>query len=467
MFILIPLSVISALALKCLKKEKIRNTVILVLSIGIFAYYSWAALSFLCIFIVLTYLLGHLVYESRKSDPKKIRWMVISVVSAVALLFYCKYIPALLNWWNGFDILHINYVKLVSIASISFVVFSAISYIVDIHRGDATPGSFIDAALFISFFPKFISGPIVLWKDFQKELQKKSYSIDKISYGISRIIIGYAKKLLIADTLGAHILLIQSNGAAGIDIRTAWLWAIAYFFQIYYDFSGYSDIAIGLSSIFGFDVKENFRFPYVSGSVTEFWRRWHVSLGTWFREYVYIPLGGNRTGNVYVNLFIVFLLTGIWHGANYTFILWGLAHGVIMLFERAVKDKAWYKKIPFVVKWGFTVFFVLLAWVLFMSPNLKSARAVYKGLFTLNKNSVNFTWKFFYTKKILLVLSIAAAGSVLGLVERKKGLKEKITEFLDRPYVIWAKYVFLLALFVVDILFLVNSSYSPFIYMQF
>lgn len=467
MFILIPLSVIFAMGLKWLKTGRVRNIVILILSLGVFAYYSREAMSFLCIFIVLVYLLGHLVYESRKSGTKKKKWLGISLIALTALLFYCKYIPAILNWWNGFDILHINYIKLVTITGISFIVFSAISYVVDIHRGDAEPGSFVDAALFITFFPKFVSGPIVLWKDFQKELVKRSYDVDKISYGINRIIIGYAKKLIIADTLGAQILLIQAKGAAGIDIRTTWLLAIAYFFQIYYDFSGYSDIAIGLSSVFGFDMKENFHFPYISGSITEFWRRWHISLGTWFKEYVYIPLGGNRTGNVYVNLFIVFLLTGIWHGANFTFILWGLAHGVVMLFERAVMDRKIYKKIPFVIKWAFTVFFVFLAWILFMSPSLTSAGNIYKGLFTINKESVNFTWKFFFTKKILLVLSVATIGSVIGLFERKKGLKEKISEFIDKPYVIWIKYAFLLALFVVDILFLVNSSYSPFIYMQF
>ncbi|MBR4819927.1 MAG: MBOAT family protein [Clostridiales bacterium] len=467
MFILIPLSVISALLLKWLKNEKIRNTVILVLSLGIFAYYSRKALIFLSFFIVLTYLLGNLVYESRKGETKKKKWLVLSLISLVAVLVYCKYIPAILKWWNKFDIHTISYVSLVSLTGISFLVFSALSYIVDIHRGDAGPGSFIDSALFITFFPKITSGPIVLWKDFSKELHKKSYSIDKISFGINRIILGYAKKLIIADTLGAHILLIKTNGGAGIDIYTTWMLALAYFFQIYYDFSGYSDIAIGLCSIFGYDIKENFHFPYISGSVTDFWRRWHISLGTWFKEYVYIPLGGNRTGNVYFNLAVVFLLTGIWHGANYTFILWGLAHGVIMLFERLVKDKTWYKKIPYVIKWALTVFFVFLAWILFMSPDLKAAGNIYRGLFIKNSEAVNFTWRFFATKKILLVFAVAALGSVIGLFEKKKGLKEKLQSFIDKPYVIWLKYAFLLALFAVDILFLVNSTYSPFIYMQF
>ena len=465
-FIVLPLSVISALSLKWLRNERIRNLIILILSIGIFAYYSRNALTLFVLFICLTYLLGNLIHASKEKKDRK-KWMILSVAFLVAILAYSKYIPGLITWWNGLGLYHLKYKSIIVITGISFLVFSAISYIVDIYRGDAEPGSFIDAALFLSFFPKFVSGPIVLWKDFRKELQKTSYPIDKISSGIDRIIIGFGKKLIIADTLGAHIAFIRTNSSGVMDTRTVWLLAICYFFEIYYDFSGYSDIAIGLCRLFGFDVKENFNFPYISRSVTEFWRRWHISLGTWFKEYVYIPLGGNRTGNVYFNLFVVFLLTGIWHGANYTFVIWGLAHGAVMLFERAVKDKKWYKKIPSVVKWAFSMFFVFLAWILFMSPDIGSAGTIIKSLFSHAKAPVDFTWRFFATRKIVLILLAAGIGSLGGLLLEKKGAKERISSWMERPYITGFKKLALLALFVIDILFLVNSSYSPFIYMQF
>lgn len=466
-FVLLPLSVLLALALKWLKNEKVKNIIILILSLGVLAYYSWESLAIFFIFIVLVYLLGQLVYSSGAGGKEKKKWMVVAVAALVFSLAYCKYFPAIISWWNGFDIFKLSYTNILSIAGISFITFSAISYIIDIYRGEATPGSFLDAALFISFFPKFVSGPIVLWKDFQKEMAKTRYSVEKISSGINRIIIGFAKKLLIADTLGAHIAFIHAKTPSGMDTLTAWLIAIAYFFEIYYDFSGYSDIAIGLSDLFGLDTKENFNFPYISQSITEFWRRWHISLGTWFREYVYIPLGGNRKGNVYVNLFIVFLLTGIWHGANYTFIIWGLAHGMIVLIERAVKDKTWYKMIPSVLKWAFTMLYVFLAWILFMSPNIESARTFYQMLLPHDHPVLDFTWRYFASKKIILILLVAGIGSLLGLIETRKGLKEKILTFLNKPYIVWAKYLLLLALLILDILFLVNSSYSPFIYMQF
>ena len=466
-FVLLPLTVIFAMALKWLKNEKVRNAIILVLSLGVFAYTSWKAVAVFAVFLVLVYLLGHLVYAGRNDEKERKKWMVVAVSFLVLTLVYCKYVPALLKWWNGLDIFKINYFSIISIAGISFIVFSAISYIVDIRRGSATPGSFIDAALFISFFPKFISGPIVLWKDFQKELKKTRYSVEKISAGINRIIIGYSKKVLIADTLGAHIQFIQSKTSGVYDAKTTWIIAFAYFFEIYYDFSGYSDIAIGLSNLFGFDVKENFNFPYLSRSITEFWRRWHISLGTWFKEYVYIPLGGNRTGNVFFNLFVVFLLTGIWHGANYTFIVWGLAHGAVMLFERAVKEKTWFKKIPSVIKWFFTVTFVFFAWIIFMSPNITAAKDLCVSMFTKQTAALNFTRRFFLTKKIMIIFGIAAIGSILGLVDVKSGFGKKIHALKDKPVIVFAKSICLLALMVLNILFLVNSSYSPFIYMQF
>lgn len=465
-FILLPVSVLLAMVAKWVRKARVRNVLALVLSMGIFAYYNKAEFFAFCIFIFLIYLSGQLVHATKDRGDRK-KWMSLAVILLSIVLLYCKYVSAIFSWWNSFQIFELHYFQLISLVGISFIVFSSISYIVDIFRGDAAPGSFIDTALYLSFFPKLISGPIVLWKDFQKELEKNDWPVEKVNTGLDRIIIGYAKKLIIADTLGASIAYIQSMTGSGMDAPTYVIIAVLYFFEIYTDFSGYSDIAIGLMNIFGLEVKENFRYPYISRSITEFWRRWHISLGTWFREYVYIPLGGNRRGNVYFNLSVVFLLTGIWHGANLTFIIWGVAHGIVIVAERAVREKKWYKKIPSVVKWAGTMLFVFCGWIMFMSPDVSSAFSFYRAFFTKNDAALNFTWRFFATRRMITVLIIAAAGSLSGLFFLKEGRKEKFREFLNRPYVLWAKNLALLAVLVLDILFLVNSSYSPFIYMQF
>ena len=465
-FIILPLSILFAMVAKWIHKARVRIVLALVLSLGIFAYYGWSEIFDFIIFIFLVYLSGQLVHATRGSGAGK-KWTGLSVSLLTILLFYCKYVSAILNWWNDFQIFEIRYFQLISFTGISFIVFSAISYVVDIWRGDAAPGMFMDTALYLSFFPKLISGPIVLWKDFQKETVKDTWPVEKVNKGLDRIIIGYAKKLIIADTLGANIAYIRSMTGDGMDAPTYWIIAILYFFQIYMDFSGYSDIAIGLMNIFGFDVKENFRYPYISRSLTEFWRRWHISLGTWFREYVYIPLGGNRRGNVYFNLSVVFLLTGIWHGANFTFIIWGVAHGIVIVAERAVKDKTWYKKIPSVLKWVGTMLFVFFGWIMFMSPDVNSAFAFYRSLFSKTDTILNFSWRFFATRRTITILTIAALGSLSGLFFLKEDRKEKLQKVLDRPYILWARYIVLLAIFALDILFLVNSSYSPFIYMQF
>lgn len=348
---------------------------------------------------------------------------------------------------------------------ISFVTFEAISYLVDIYRKDAEPGSLLDVFTFLSFFPKLVSGPIILWKDFSRQLPERTVELAAVTNGIDRIIIGLAKKVIIADYFGERISAINSGIAvSGFDAPTMWLRALLYFFEIYYDFAGYSDIAIGLCQIFGFSVKENFNSPYISASISEFWRRWHISLGSWFREYIYIPLGGNRRGNVYVNLFVVFLLTGIWHGANNTFIIWGIMHGICSVIERMIRNKEWYRKTPAFLKWLVTMVIVFIGWIIFMSSGVKAAM---KAIFALAgigvSSNVNFGWQYFLTRKTMILLIAAAIGSVTGAFR----LPETVRRWQGTNTYIIVKRVLLLALLVIDILFVVNSSYSPFIYFQF
>lgn len=381
------------------------------------------------------------------------------------ILAFYKYIGLFATWIN--NLTDKNLISLNTLAvpiGLSFAIFESISYVVDIYREDADAGCFLDCAIFLSLFPKLVSGPIVLWRDFKPQLGNRRASIDKISAGIDRIIIGYAKKAIIADTFGVQIALINSGIAGtGVDTATMWLRALLYFFQLYFDFSGYSDIAIGLSRIFGFDFKENFNYPYISKSITDFWRRWHISLGSWFREYVYIPLGGNRRGNVYLHLLIVFLLTGIWHGAGNNFLIWGCIHGICVMVERKIRDQFWYKKVPSTVKWVFTIVIVFFSWILFMSKDITEFRDTIEAMFMYTHREENFTWQYYLTNRALLFLIISVLGQVFGL----KKIKNIINSYFSTNVGIIVKRISLILLFVVDILYVVNSTYSPFIYFQF
>jgi alginate O-acetyltransferase complex protein AlgI len=415
--------------------------------------------------IIGVWLLGNCIYYARNegSDKKMRIWTVSGVVILLVYLFAAKYLKFLLDQISILFKSEIKTPALLVLLGLSFIIFEAISYLVDIYRFDAGPGNLIDAALFLSLFTKLVSGPIVLWKDFEKQLRNRQVSIDGIASGIDRIIVGLAKKALIADVFGSVIVKIQAQTGRVMDRYTMWLYAVLYFFQIYYDFSGYSDIAIGLSRIFGFSFKENFNFPYTSISLSEFWRRWHISLGTWFREYVYIPLGGNRKGKVWLNLGIVFLLTGIWHGANWTFIIWGIYNGIIVVIERFIMKKNWYIKIPRILKWFLTMFLVGLGWVVFMSEDINAALTTIGSMFVPQAGIANFTWRFYLTRKVFVLLLVAAAGSVCDEFFKKF----KNSDFLSSTAFVVIKRCVLAILFIVSILFIVNSSYSPFLYFQF
>ncbi|MGN0789741.1 MAG: MBOAT family O-acyltransferase, partial [Christensenellales bacterium] len=279
--------------------------------------------------------------------------MLIGVVFVVYTLAHFKYSAMLTDLWNYLFKDSKEPKSFVAPLGISFITFSAISYLADIYKGKAESGNLIDCLLYMTFFPKVVSGPIVLWRDFKEQIRSKDINFNNFVEGLNRLMIGFAKKLILADTFGACI----ASATGAIDIPTAFGVSILFMLQIYYDFSGYSDIAIGLSKMLGIGVKENFNFPYLSTSISDFWRRWHVSLGTWFREYVYIPLGGNRKGTkrTIINIAIVFLLTGIWHGAGWTYILWGAINGFCNIIEKLIADKKFYVKTPTVIKWVLTM----------------------------------------------------------------------------------------------------------------
>jgi len=411
--------------------------------------------------------LGKLV---AKEANKKNNWKIFFVTSILALLvvlYYYKYFDFTKGIFNDFFGVNMNTNSIIAPLGISFITFSAISYIIDIYRGDSPAGNLLDVALYITFFPKVVSGPIILWKNFEKQIATKKIVNETFLHGLNLIMVGFAKKLILADTFGITVSKIQEQLSSGIDVPTAWGGALLYMLQIYYDFSGYSDIAIGLSELFGFHIEHNFEFPYISTSISEFWRKWHISLGIWFREYIYIPLGGNRKGKnrTLWNLFVVFLVTGIWHGAGWGYVSWGIMHGICVVIERVIKDRSVYLKTPKIFKWAITMFIVMMGWLIFWLNNLETVISYIKIMFgVVSFRVVNFTYEYYFTSKIICTAVIAILGATVLSSFKLKKMYEKVSK---SPLVVVAQEVILMGLMLMSILYMVNSTYSPFIYFQY
>lgn len=470
------------------RKLRIRDIVLIVFGMG---FYMWACFDDifrLIIYIICIYAAGKIIERRRngkvllliedngeaasdKTDRYKkiswaLPWLCISVAGVVFCLIYFKYTYILADVWNFLFRREIKAQSYLAPLGISFITFSAVSYLVDIYRGDETAGSLLDCALYLSFFPKVVSGPVVLWKDFKKQISVRTWNIDKCVYSLNRIMLGFAKKLILADQFGAFIAGVTFY-KGGMDPLTTLGTMFAYMLQIYFDFSGYSDIAIGLAGLFGFEFKENFNFPYCSKSVSEFWRRWHISLGTWFREYVYIPMGGSRCGKRITirNQAVVFLLTGIWHGAGWSYLLWGGINGLFVILEKLVANKKIYQKTPNVVKWFFTMTITFIAWQLFRFPDMEDLKICFGSLFAQYPlTELPYTWKYYFDARIIFLMIVGTLGSTLFGWERLKTWCKKATDsgigFLIQELVVFV-------LFIVAILCMVNSTYSPFIYFQY
>lgn len=458
LFFFLPITIIVYYLFNFIGKNQLNNLLLILFSLSFYMVSGLRTTIYLILFIIIIYFSGKILdYINTKSTKRS--FFILSLLFVVLTLSYYKYITFILELFqSGTGILSI-----VIPLGLSFIMFEAISYLVDIYKGDTKSGSLIDVFLFFTFFPKIASGPIVLWKDFSSQIYNRKVSVDLFFSGMNRVMIGFAKKSIMADSLGTVVQSINENTQLGIDSPTAFLGALCYFLQIYYDFSGYSDIAIGISRIFGFDFKENFNYPYTSTSIGEFWRRWHISLGTWFREYIYIPLGGNRK-HVYINLFVVFLITGIWHGSTFNFVIWGVAHGLLIMIERAFREKVWYKKIPALFKWMFTMVFVYLTWIIFMIPSLTQAIIYYKSMLGIPAGNIYFTFEYFVNNKLILIIIVAIIGAFIGKWDKVELIKAWSRD--TKTGLIFSQMLYMM-LFVLAILFMMNSSYSPFLYFQF
>ena len=455
------------LLLRGKKTKKLTEPFLLVTSLAVYSVGAgWKTGLLLALTCLLTKWAGDLLFHSHS----RLR-LAVFITLALCPLFLFKYLNFLLGTLN--TVLHTAFSAgdWAAPLGISFITFSVLSYLIDVYRGEE-PGSILSTGLYVLFFPKILSGPIVRWKEFRQKWALRCVSVDLTEQGVRRLMMGFIKRAVLADSFGVTATMIGSSVPNGVDAPSIVLMGFCMMFQIYFDFSGYSDIALGLSNMLGVSWKENFHFPYLSTSVSDFWRRWHISLGSWFREYVYIPLGGNRRGNVYVNLFIVFALTGIWHGARWNMVLWGCLNGLAVMAERKIarQKRSTMKntRCGTVIRWLFTMVFVYFSWMLFMAPNL--GQALQYGRILLfspyASTALNFTWQYFLTPRLLVLLSIAGVGSVLPAIV-PSGIKEKLLQFRKTIPGYWIESALLFVLLVLAALFMINASYSPFLYFQY
>jgi len=353
---------------------------------------------------------------------------------------------------------------------ISFFTFQGMSYVIDLYwqkvNVQKNPGLL---AFYISFFPQLIAGPIVRYIDIEKQIYNRSESVEKFVAGAQRFIVGLAKKLVIANNMGYVADMVFANSSTGNTAIVAWLGIICYTFQIYFDFSGYSDMAIGLGKMFGFEFLENFNYPYISKTITEFWRRWHISLSSWFRDYVYIPLGGNRKGNVYANLLIVFIVTGFWHGASFNFLVWGLWHGLFLVIERLFKGREVNNKKFVPLRYVITMLVVVVGWVFFRSPGLRYALSYLGIMFGVIKpENVGFTYQYYFSPLTIFMLCLAILAATPAMNHFFELFKARCSSRAEFSVVFkLVTSAVILVLCFVCIVIVTSTSYNPFIYFRF
>lgn len=452
--------------------KKSRNLFLLFVSLF---FYAWGDIKYIYVMIIsiiMNYYCGILIHKYKDNNKVRGKIMKYSILLNLALLVFFKYANFIVDNLNNlivllgfkFQIL-VNQIHLP--IGISFFTFQALSYVVDVYREDTeVQKNPMNLALYIALFPQLIAGPIVRYHDIAKEIDDRKVTIDKIAYGIKRFIIGFGKKILIANTLGQvadDIFIISINQ---ISIGSAWLGIICYTLQIYYDFSGYSDMAIGLGRIFGFTFLENFKYPYISMNIKEFWTRWHISLSTWFRDYLYIPLGGSRCSKVKVfrNQILVFLLSGLWHGASWNFVIWGVYHGLFLGLEKT-KFSEFIKRLWKPVQHIYAMSVVMIGWVFFRSETLYYSINYIKKMFGFSKmnNSLYFV-KFFINPKVVLILFIG----VLCATPIINKVNSNFIRFKKEKFVLqYIKDFALFVVFIISILSLASSTYNPFIYFRF
>nr|WP_250674662.1 MBOAT family O-acyltransferase [Paeniclostridium ghonii]MCM0166801.1 MBOAT family protein [Paeniclostridium ghonii] len=460
LFTFLPITLI----LYYISPRKMKNVVLLLISL---VFYAWGEPIYVFLMIFTTifdYLIGLFLNKYRRNKIKSKRIFIFALLVNLGILGFFKYYGFLIDNINSVFSLKIGYNQLPLPIGISFYTFQTLSYVIDVYLDKVkVQKSLISFGLYVTMFPQLVAGPIVRYTDIDYQLKHRTHSMNKFGEGVDRFIKGLAKKVLLANNVGIIFTSIQQYDVSELSVLTAWLAIVAYTLQLYFDFSGYSDMAIGLGKMLGFNFIENFNYPYISKSVTEFWRRWHISLGSWFREYVYIPLGGNRCSTIFKlrNLFIVWFLTGLWHGADWNFILWGLYYGLILAIEKfLLKDIL--ERTPSFIQHIYTMVLVMVGWTFFGIESIQKSLAYLKVMFFLNGNKIIDSAFIYYvhTNLILLIILILCSTPIFNKVFKKiikNGKMEGVTVAATVQFV----------LLFLSIAYLVNETYNPFLYFRF
>lgn len=453
LFIFLPIF----LGIYFLVPKKFKNLILFLFSL---VFYAWGEPIYVVIMLFSTvydYTIGLFMdrYRSNKYIPRIC--LVLSILGNMGMLMFFKYSNFFIENINNIFNMNVDLLSVALPIGISFYTFQTMSYTIDLYRNKiSVQRNIISFGAYVAMFPQLIAGPIVTYSKVEKEIDNRSENLDKFTYGITRFIEGLAKKVLIANGIGMLWEQISNSFILDMSVATAWLGMVAFGLQLYFDFSGYSDMAIGLGSMLGFNFPENFNYPYISRSVTEFWRRWHITLGSWFREYVYIPLGGNRVSKkrFLINIGIVWFLTGFWHGASWNFVLWGVYFGVIMIFEKVFLLK-YLEKLPNVISRSYLLITIILSWVLFSMDSLKSIKDYFMVMFGFGQGNLiddNFMY-LISNYGILLIIGVIFTTPVSKYI--KKYIREELMYFV---------YIIILILVTA---YLVDSTFNPFLYFRF
>lgn len=443
---------------------RFRNVILLLASLVFYAWGEPVYLFLMLLSILFNYFSGLDIARNLQDKRAAKRSLVFNLIINLAVLGFFKYEGFVLDTLNGILPVHISYHALPLPIGISFYTFQILSYIIDVYRGNVKVQTNLpNFALYVTMFPQLIAGPIVQYADVDEQLASREISRTKFGEGSMYFIRGLAKKVLLANTSGMIFTEVSGLAKGNIAVMTAWLGAFAYMFQIYFDFSGYSDMAIGLGKMLGFEFNMNFNYPYVSKSITEFWRRWHISLSSWFRDYVYIPLGGNRVSKIkhIRNLLIVWFLTGLWHGAAWNFVAWGLYYGVILIIEKYLLSPV-LDRLPDVVRHIYSIVLVVIGWVLFFSSSFGQAADYIRVMFGAGAHGfADRESMYLLTSNLILWLILIFGSTPLVHFRYEHMLRSKKWNTTIINSVVYA------ALFIVCIAYLVTETYNPFLYFRF
>ena len=436
-----------------IKDIRYKNIILLLFSL---LFYAWGEPIYILLMlfsILITYIFGLLIVNGKY---KKI-YFILGVLLLVFNLLFFKYSNFIIDNINYLFDLNIKSLNLPLPIGISFYTFQALSYLIDLYRGKfKVQRNIFNLALYISLFPQLIAGPIVRYEQVERQINYREHTLEKVVNGIKRFIIGLSKKVILANSMALICDTIYSN-YNNYGTLILWIGSITFMFQIFFDFSGYSDMAIGLGKIFGFDFLENFNYPYISKSITEFWRRWHISLSSWFKDYIYIPLGGSRCSKLknIRNIFIVWLLTGLWHGANWNYIIWGIYFGLLLLLEKFL-FKNIIEKTPNIIRHLIVLFLITISWTIFKIEDINSLLVILRNMFIYKSSNINFI----YTNSSLFFNFIFIIPCIYFSIEHKKNTSSNIIIYniTNICYFI---------LFIINIVFIIGSNYNPFIYFRF